>query len=254
MPWVRFDDQYLLNRKIRSAGRDSPHAVLVHWGSVVFAARNLTDGLIQHDDLEDLAHEVMLTIPQTRKAIGVLVAAGLFVESPMGWQIKDYAEYQPTRSQVLDKREQDRERQAQSRMSRRVSQRDTTCDTTRESQGSSVVSPRVPTRPDPIGVSTHNGSSSVPVDNSVGGGADLEAIGRVLDVLVDQQASKGNPRNPAAYRKTIAERVRSEHTAEIERLVAEFPTAPAAMVAARVLGQPTPYLAQHRRNPEWSHQ
>lgn len=231
MPWVRFDDAYALNRKLRRAGRD---ALLLHFTATCFCARHLTDGLIDSRDFPDLAHEAMLTPEEAAAALTSLIDNNLAETTSAGWVIHDFLDYQPSRAEVLSDRENDRLRKRKSRLSQVESQ----CD----SVGSPGPPVPVPSRT-PSSSSSSNGSGKGSVDNPT----TTTTIDEVLKALVDTIQAKSNVHNPAGWRRKVLAEKRAEHAGEIAVLLAEYPTAPASMLAARILGEQTPHLAHHRR-------
>jgi hypothetical protein len=99
MTWVRFDDQFTIHRKVSSL---SDAAYRLHTEGIFWAARNLTDGRIARDELRSVSRGK----PETHAA--ELVKRGLWLETDDGWEIHDYLSYQPSRSKVLQDREQKR--------------------------------------------------------------------------------------------------------------------------------------------------
>jgi hypothetical protein len=55
MPWVRFDDQFTINRKVT---RLSDAAFRQHVSAIFWCARNLTDGVVPEEDLDDVCARV----------------------------------------------------------------------------------------------------------------------------------------------------------------------------------------------------
>jgi len=115
MPWVRFDDQFPIHRKLAGL---SDAAFRLHVSAIFWCARNLTDGVVPVGDLEDVSARVRTP---TRFAAELVirrlwhlgdeecdseqcVAAG--APGIDGWVIHDYLEYQPSRSKVLQTREE----------------------------------------------------------------------------------------------------------------------------------------------------
>jgi hypothetical protein len=99
LPWVRFDDQFPINRKV---ARLSDPAFRLHVSAIFWSARNLTDGSVPTEDLP-------LAAPGSRRLDGLvaeLVDRGLWIATPpLGWVINDYLEYQPSRQVVKAMRE-----------------------------------------------------------------------------------------------------------------------------------------------------
>ncbi|SRR6266702_821351 len=118
MPWVRFDDQFTIHRKVDGL---SDTAFRLHVAAIFWCARNLTDGFVPEGDLAIVSARVRAPArfaaecvvrslwhladeecaapkcPANREAPAEAGA------SP-GWFIHDYFEYQPTREKVLRER------------------------------------------------------------------------------------------------------------------------------------------------------
>lgn len=127
MPWVRFDDQFPINRKVT---RLSDAAFRLHVSAVFWCARNLTDGAVPEEDLEDVSARVRTPgrfVPELLDR-GLWHEVGTECSSPncpadphnavtapvtadKGWVIHDYFEYQPSKEQVLADRAGSAERQ-----------------------------------------------------------------------------------------------------------------------------------------------
>jgi hypothetical protein len=120
MPWVRFDDQYPIHRKVAAL---SDPAYRLHSASIPWSNRNLMDGWIPTGDLDQVCAQVRK--PAT--FVLELVRRGLFHEAGHncpstacpadgthadGWVIHDYWNYQPSRAKVVQQRRAKAERQA----------------------------------------------------------------------------------------------------------------------------------------------
>jgi hypothetical protein len=117
MPWVRFDDQYPIHRKVKPL---SDSEMRFHIEAIFWCARNLTDGFVPAEDVSDVS-----AVRRPHKVIPCLVARGLLHEaghvcqSPKcppspggdGWMIHDYLDYQPSKLKVQAGREAKRVRQ-----------------------------------------------------------------------------------------------------------------------------------------------
>jgi hypothetical protein len=118
MPWVRFDDQYPIHRKVKPLS-DSEYRW--HNEAIFWCARNLTDGYVPAEDVAEVS-----VVRRPHKVIPCLVARGLLHEtghhcaSPQcppapggdGWMLHDYWDYQPSKVKVLAERRAKAERQA----------------------------------------------------------------------------------------------------------------------------------------------
>jgi hypothetical protein len=103
VPWVRFDDQFPIHRKV---GGLSDAAFRLHVEAIFWCARNLTDGFVATEDVLAMA-----TARRPLRLVPELVARGNWVEVDGGWQIHDYLEYQPSKAKVERERKQKAERQ-----------------------------------------------------------------------------------------------------------------------------------------------
>lgn len=105
MPWAAFDDEFWINPKLQRLS-DKAHRLYVR--AIGYSAKYMTDGVVDTTALHTLA--------ATRKVCDELVAAGCWQPVPDGgYQIHDYLDFNPTRQQVLDKRQKAAERQARKR-------------------------------------------------------------------------------------------------------------------------------------------
>lgn len=146
MPWVRFDDQFTIHRKVDGL---SDAAFRLHVSAIFWSARNLTDGCVPEEDLEIVSARVRKPARFATELVkrGVWHEAGFTCKSDHcptpgsdGWVIHDYGQYQYSKEQVAAKRAKDAERQKRWR------------DSTKDRNGVSNASGNAgltPTRPDP---------------------------------------------------------------------------------------------------------
>ena len=125
MPWVRFDDQFPIHRK--AAGL-SDAAFRLHVSAIFWCARNLTDGFVPEEDLDDVCARVRT--PARFAAECVQRRAWHHARescdsdkctAPVdgdGWVIHDYLVYQFSREQVERDREAAAKRQKRWREAR----------------------------------------------------------------------------------------------------------------------------------------
>lgn len=151
MSWVRLDDGFASHPKMMDAG---PLGLAMQVAGLCYCNRYLTDGFVPKNVPSSLLHldGVAMgmwdngTIGGGHDAhweliVEDLVRAGAWEEIDGGWLIHDFADYQPSKEQVLEARRQTRERQLRFRKSRRDKrvtngENDAlvTADVTRESQ------------------------------------------------------------------------------------------------------------------------
>ena len=111
MAWVRLDDSYGRNPKVLAAG---PLCRDLYILALCWCNNQLSDGYIPSS--------IICTLSPGLRAAGRiasrLVELGLWEQVPGGYQVHDYAEYQPTREEVLSRREAWRIRQWRTRSRR----------------------------------------------------------------------------------------------------------------------------------------
>lgn len=101
MPWVKLSDDYPTHPKLLSAG---PLALALDVAGLCYAARHLTDGLLTHA----VARRILpMSAEEAEGAIGALVDVGRWEPVEGGYRIHDYADYNPSRAQVLAERAAD---------------------------------------------------------------------------------------------------------------------------------------------------
>jgi hypothetical protein len=97
MTWVKLDDQFPIHRKV---GALSDAAFRLHVEALCWSARNLTDGVIETEELRTVTR-----IGRAERYAAELVRWGAWRETEAGWEIHDYLDYQQSRSNVLHMRE-----------------------------------------------------------------------------------------------------------------------------------------------------
>jgi hypothetical protein len=116
MPWVRFDDQFTIHRKIGSL-TDAEYRL--HTEAIFWCARNLTDGAIEPSELRLVSRARGL-----KRLVGRLVERGLWHEPGQGcgtedcpgpvdnaFTLHDYLAFQPSKRRVAAARQSNAERQ-----------------------------------------------------------------------------------------------------------------------------------------------
>jgi hypothetical protein len=121
MPWVRFDDQFPIHRKVDGL---TDAAYRLHTSAIFWSARNLTDGFVSREDLGGVTARVRTP----SRFAAECVSRGAWHDSrepctsekcpapvdssyPQGWVIHDYWEYQPSARKVKEGRIAKAERQ-----------------------------------------------------------------------------------------------------------------------------------------------
>ena len=132
MPWVRFDDQFPIHRKVDGL---SDAAFRLHTSAIFWSARNLTDGFVSEEDLGGVTARVRTPARFAAECVrkedwhdsrhpcpSEKCPAPVDDSYPQGWVIHDYWEYQPTKEQVVKDRQASAKRQAKWREARRHAQ------------------------------------------------------------------------------------------------------------------------------------
>jgi hypothetical protein len=108
MPWFKVDDGFWRHPKVM----DLPDAAVALWTkSGSWSSDQLTDG--------EVPKTAMRLVNGRPKAADALVDAGLWKPTLAGWEFHDWADYQPTRTQVRQEREATAERVRQWRAKRK---------------------------------------------------------------------------------------------------------------------------------------
>lgn len=102
MTWLRLDDNAMDDPRIRQAGREA--GWLHAWG-MSYAARHLSDGHIPAQVIGDLRGGTALAQR--------LVAVGLWHKTPQGYFIPCYLEWNPSGTEIKERRAKDAERKRQ---------------------------------------------------------------------------------------------------------------------------------------------
>lgn len=161
MPWGKMDDKFHRNRKVRElrrlkGGREAL-GTWVYWWS----------WCLDDPELTGVVPESELSAADARSA-ELLVSVGLWDRVADGYAFHDFAEYNPSRTQLDKKRTADRERVAAKRAESRAdvardnaSDSRATVDATRDGVAATRASRPVPSRPDPVAAAAE--SSELPL-------------------------------------------------------------------------------------------
>ena len=126
MPWVRFDDQFPIHRKVSGL---SDAAYRLASSAIFWCARNLTDGFVPEGNLDDVSARVRTPARFAAECVASEIwhHAGdecasdkciAPVDNAKGWVIHDYLVYQPSKEKVLRNREAAARRQEKWREAR----------------------------------------------------------------------------------------------------------------------------------------
>lgn len=108
MTWVRIDDRYWTNRKVRKAWRLEGRTVGLHVMALAYCSMNETDGVID----EEFVNALMPNPRDRKQVLDVLLDVGLWHASPEDgfWVINDYLEFNPSKAELTERRRRDSER------------------------------------------------------------------------------------------------------------------------------------------------
>jgi hypothetical protein len=215
MTWVKLDDGFASHPKTIAAG---PHGVALFVTSLCWVARNLTDGRIPKHVLPALAAEAGV-----KKAVAdTLVAVGYWHDRGDHWEINGYLERNPSRQKV----ENDRARW-------RGYKRGSTAESHVESNGDSTAD-SAHSRPDPS-----RRDLQPPTTESRLAALNGRAEEVLAALLAAERSRSGRVQNRPAWNRTVAARLNAEHGERIARLTAEYPDAPAEVIASQIAGEST---------------
>ncbi|WIE65929.1 hypothetical protein DEI99_005165 [Curtobacterium sp. MCLR17_036] len=185
MPWMKVDDGLHATRKVVRIPRRRRMAAMGLWIiAASWSAANLTDGCLDEHEVDELGG--------TSEQAQWLVDAGLWERTESGYRFHDWADYQPTRAEVLAKRkdEAERKRIARSRPRGQRADSDRTddgrrADTDGTPPGQQAESEHPdPTRPDPT--PSPNGEKTPPRKR----GTRLDASWQPSSELIAQMQSE----------------------------------------------------------------
>ena len=254
MSWLRIDDAWPEHPAI--AGLKPTEKVL--WlTAAAWSARQATLGMIP----KQVMPIVIAQSGAAKTAPAALVAAGLWEQTTDGWEFSALLNPFPTQAAIDAKRERDRQRQALRRARQKegdsdprhagvtqMSQRDTKAT---RSQVTSDVTQKVASKSRPVSIpepepdvnKLSETTTVVPLVTSPGGGGP-DRITEAIEALADAEPQPAHPpSNPAAYRRAIVRRLRSERGPELTRLAKTEPELTGPELAERMLeSKPIPPL------------
>lgn len=230
MGWLKLDDKFPRNPKVLASDLEASWfyvCVLSH------CAEQLTDGFLADTAVPLVAPHV----DAPRDVAERLVAVDLICRVDGGYMVPDYLDFNPSRESVLGRRAKDAERQSRHR-SQRESQRDT--------EETSGVSPRVPSRPVPTGDSSSRQSSSTSPPSA----ETTTKAEQVADAVVEHRAKSRGKVGNKGWARSVRKNLRTDDGgawwAELERVCATYPGAPVSMLVGAAEGEPSPHLKAYR--------
>lgn len=207
MPWVRFDDQFPINRKVDGL---SDAAFRLHVSAIFWCARNLTDGLVPEEDLGIVCARVRTP----ERFATELVRRNLWIVVDGGWEINDYLEFQPSKQKVNEERRKNAERQT------RYRERHGNASSNGVSNGVSNAPP-VPARP----VGTTKSSLSPTATPAEDRDEDSDLDQTIVDLLVEETGITLTPDQAAVIRRrVVGSRAIKNRAAYIAKAIRADPT------------------------------
>jgi hypothetical protein len=254
--WARFDDGYSDHPKILAAG---PMAELLDMRAIIWCARLETDGAVPREALHRIGHD----LPQPTKLAARLVRVGRWEKRDDGWEIVDFLDYNPSRSDLEKRRAgaRDRMRRARSAKGDVEDGLDDGSDDVRANGSRTLRDVRVtPSRPDPLLVTSRRDGSTSEADGcgqteepSTTGAASRSretTADQVLERMAEARlATTPNVRNRQSYKRAILRNLRDEYGQKLEALLDDFPGAPPECFAGALLGEPNRLADYRRREP-----
>ena len=99
MSWVKLDDAFFSNRKVRAVSVQASHLALA---GLCFCAQNENDGHLLDDDVRLIAN--MAKVGPVTKLVEELVGVGIWEREKGGFAVHDFLEYNPSHAELEQKR------------------------------------------------------------------------------------------------------------------------------------------------------
>lgn len=222
--WFKLDEQYFNNPKVQAVGCSgwSLHLAMCAWSSA-----HHTDGFVPDGVVKMLTHLVGARRDQTHR----LETVTLIHRQDGGWLLHDWEDFIRSKSQVEKERARWRNTKRKQRMSTVDSARDSTEDSTEESRDKQSKA--------------KNYLHPPTTESQLAASSGME--GEVVRIIMKaDRAEAGAIKNPAAWERTVTERLTIEHGDRIAKLHREYPTASAVDIAG-YLRDGTNSLRYHQR-------
>jgi hypothetical protein len=237
--WVKIDDKFPRNPKILAAGLEASWWYLC---ALTHCAEQLTDGFIAATAVPVIAPHI--TDPQD--VVERCAQAGLIQPVDGGWLIPDFLELNWSRQKVLAERESAAQRQRRRRAQHTTDTPEMSRRDTHRTHGDGSPSPSR-SRPDDLSSSSTHGFNTRPVENRT-------TIDQVAQAVIDNRLARQHDiRNPNAWRRRALANLRTDDNGawwtRLEQLIADYPGAPATMLAAAAEGETTPHLRHYCQKP-----
>ena len=99
MSWVKLDDAFFSNRKVRAVSVQASHLAIA---GLCFCAQNENDGHLLDDDVRLIAN--MAKVGPVSKLLEELVKVGIWERENGGFAVHDFLEYNPSHNELEQKR------------------------------------------------------------------------------------------------------------------------------------------------------
>lgn len=218
--WVRMAHKHPEDVDLELGGDDV--AGWFHFAAICYASRNLTDGFVPNIALPKLTND-----NRWKKSIKVLAQAGWIIEVEGGIQVCGYTDYQRTKAQIEEEREENARRKAEWRARKKAAKASGHADVTEMSQ-----------RDNPV---THDGRtpSVTAMSRSIDTDPDPDKHSRVNNKVEDSSQTTSpstlyvaRARKPAEIDARRAKNMPQETREEFDRLRAELGVAEHNQTAA----------------------
>jgi hypothetical protein len=97
--WVKLDDAFFSNRKVRAVSVQASHLAIA---GLCFCAQNENDGHLLDDDVKLIAN--MAKVGPVAKLVEELVGVGIWEREKGGFAVHDFLEYNPSHAELEQKR------------------------------------------------------------------------------------------------------------------------------------------------------
>lgn len=246
--WTPLAVDFFEDPQVCQVGRD---AALLYLAGLCYAQEHLTDGFIPDGAVRILAAKGWSKPTAARK----LVDAGMWQPADGGYRVRAWSEWNKPADQVRKAREARQEggmRGAHNRWHQN-GRSDPACrwctdSPTHGSTYNEPTSPGVahgyPPSPSPSSLSS-SGNSREATPSSDDNDREDPRIREALGIIADRRIPPGKS---SGYRRTVLANLRCEDALDVDaaRLCARYPTAPASLIAASLLGEDARNLQHYR--------
>jgi hypothetical protein len=217
MTWAKLDDQFFRHRRNIAL---SHKAIALKLACVCFCCGNLTDGKILTAEMPLVLAEARVTKATLRE----LIDNGDLVPLVDGWQVKDFLQWQRSRTEVIAEREKWAEKK---RRQRGESPPMSPGDSPGESHGPSQPKP---SQPKPAATTESLTTAAAALHGA------SEAAAAAISMLIEHKIAAGEANKPTAFRQKMPAHLHTEHGPALSAYLERKPDASARELAERVLG------------------